>query len=414
LLHDLKKLMNNSILSNVGGRRSQKGGPSRSNSPILRLVTWFVALVWRTCVDWRAKRPVLTRVTAHVSVALLALAALLLGSIGLPSPHAAMGEAPSSRFVWSEQTNEPSEPELTPVGPIYLSTALAQASGADTIARRPMPHTTRPDRPRAEVSIYQVQAGDTIFDMAARFQLSPETILWSNRETLADAPWLIQPGLELHIPPVNGIYYTVREGDTVASLAEEYGIQPSAIYNQWNNLKEGDKLVEGQFVLLPGAKGEDVVWAAPVTSGPAAAAAGYSYGVCSGVSFTGPGANGWFILPTGSKTVSGWYFHDVRNPTHIGLDYRCHLGDPIYATDNGVVTIAGWNGGYGLLVEINHGNGYVTRYGHNSNLAVKCGDSVFQGQIISYCGSTGYSTGPHLHYEIRYNGIPQDPQLYEP
>jgi len=395
-------------------RRSQIVKSSISRSPVLRVVSWLVTAVWRTCVDWRIKRPLLTRVTAHFSVVMLALVAVLLGGVGMPSPRAAVGEASSSGFVRSGSADEADEPEVTPVPSVYPSNILPRSSSADTIGRLPMPHTTRPDRPRLEVISYLVQEGDNIFDIAARFQLSPETVVWSNRETLADAPWLIQPGLELYIPPVDGVYYTVRAGDTVASIAEEYGIESAAIYNEWNKLKEDTKLVEGQLLVLPGAKGEDVVWAPPVSTNPATGSAGYSHGICSGVSFTGPGANGWFILPTGSYAVSGWYFHDVRNPTHIGLDYRCRLGDPIYAADNGVVTIAGWNGGYGILVEINHGNGFVTRYGHNDSLAVSCGAPVYQGQIISYCGTTGYSTGPHLHYEIRYNGVPQDPQLYEP
>jgi len=280
--------------------------------------------------------------------------------------------------------------------------------------RLPVPHTDRPDRPRADVVTYQVQQGDNIFDIAIRFGLSPETVVWSNREALADAPWLIQPGLVLYIPPVDGIYYTVRAGETIAGIAANYEIDQSAIVNEWNKLKEGDKLQEGQLLVLEGAQGDDIVWAPPVSTSPSTGAVGYSYGVCSGVSFTGPGANGWFVLPTGSTRVSGWYFHDVRNPTHIGLDYACRLGDPLYAADNGVVTIAGWNGGYGILVEINHGNGFITRYGHNNSLAVKCGDAVYQGQVVGYCGTTGYSTGPHLHFEIRYNGVPHDPQNYLP
>jgi murein DD-endopeptidase MepM/ murein hydrolase activator NlpD len=144
------------------------------------------------------------------------------------------------------------------------------------------------------------------------------------------------------------------------------------------------------------------------------AGASYSYGICSGVSFTGPGANGWFTLPTGSSRVSGWYFRDPRNPGHIGLDYACRMGDPLYAADNGVVTIAGWNGGYGILVELNHGNGFVTRYGHFSEIIVGCGEPIYQGQLLGYCGSTGWSSGAHLHFEIRHNGVPQDPQIYLP
>ncbi len=86
----------------------------------------------------------------------------------------------------------------------------------------------------------------------------------------------------------------------------------------------------------------------------------------------------------------------------------------IVAADAGVVVWAGWNGGYGNLVRVRHGNGYETYYAHFNAYAVSCGEPVYQGQILGYCGTTGWSTGPHLHYEIRYNGVPQNPQLFEP
>jgi murein DD-endopeptidase MepM/ murein hydrolase activator NlpD len=288
-----------------------------------------------------------------------------------------------------------------------------RSEDVDTVVRLAVPHTIRPDRVRTEVVTYTIQSGDTIFGIALKFGVSPETIVWSNQEVLWDAPWLIKPGLELYIIPVDGVLHTVRAQETVASIALEYGVEPSAIYNDWNELEQGVALREGQLLVVAGATGDEVEWEPPPIY-PSAGVAGASYGICSGVSVSGPGANGWFILPTGSARVSGWYFHDPRNPTHIGLDYACRLGDPIYAGDNGVVTIAGWNGGYGILVELNHGNGFITRYAHLSELNVGCGTPVYQGQILGYCGSTGYSSGSHLHFEIRFNGVPQNPQGYLP
>jgi murein DD-endopeptidase MepM/ murein hydrolase activator NlpD len=161
---------------------------------------------------------------------------------------------------------------------------------------------------------------------------------------------------------------------------------------------------------VPGGQGDEITWEPPQ---PAPSQPRYSYQY-SASSAAAPAPNNWFILPTGSTLVSGWYFHDPRNPTHIGLDYKCHMGDPLYAADNGVVTIAGWNGGYGILVEVSHGNGFTTRYGHFSQLVVGAGQVVHQGDLLGYCGSTGWSTGPHLHFEIRKNGVPQDPMAYQP
>ena len=387
--------------------------PPSPRPPILRFVAWCMVAAWRLSVDWRAKRPFLTRATAHLSIIILTLVTIRLSGIGIPTPRAAIGRSPDDGDSPLQLTSL-AEPEATPLPPLTPSTNQSEVADTDTVARLPVPHTIIPDRLRAEIITYVVQPGDTIFDVASRFELTPETIVWSNREVLQDAPWLIQLGLELFILPVDGILHIVRADDTVAGIAAEYNVESTILYNEWNNIKEGDPIREGQFFIVPGGTGDEVVWTPPEPEYATSGSAQYSYGICSGVAFTGPGANGWFILPTGSSRVSGWYFHDVRNPTHIGLDYACRLGDPLYAADNGVVTIAGWNGGYGILVEINHGNSFVTRYGHFSDLVVGCGQPVVQGQLLGYCGSTGWSTGPHLHFETRYNGVPQDPQSYLP
>jgi hypothetical protein len=373
-----------------------------------------IVLAWRMGVDWRTKRPILTRATAHVSIIALALITIFISGIGLPVQEA-IGGSLNDANVFASKSNSLS---LQPAAPAPLLNLTANAlpplgAGGDIITRYPIPHTTIPDRLRAEIITYTVKPGDTIFDIAAQFSLLPETIVWSNREALQDAPWLIQLGLELFILPIDGVYHTVLAGETAESIAAEYEIETAALYNEWNGLKEGESLHEGQLLIIPGGKREAVVWTPPQPQ-YASGAAAYSYGVCSGVSFTGPGANGWFILPTGSSRVSGWYFRDRRNPGHIGLDYACRMGDPLYAADNGVVTIAGWNGGYGILVENNHGNGFITRYGHFSDIIVGCGQAVYQGQLLGYCGSTGWSSGAHLHFETRYNGVPQDPQNYLP
>jgi len=97
---------------------------------------------------------------------------------------------------------------------------------------------------------------------------------------------------------------------------------------------------------------------------------------------------------------------------HTGIDFRGDVGDPIRATAAGTVTAAGWSGGYGKLVEIDHGNGLATRYGHLSQIDVDVGDKVRIGQIIGRLGSTGRSTGPHLHYETRLDGEAVDPQKF--
>ena len=97
---------------------------------------------------------------------------------------------------------------------------------------------------------------------------------------------------------------------------------------------------------------------------------------------------------------------------HQGIDIAADMGTPIVATADGVVTAAGWNGGYGNMVDVDHGGGIVTRYGHASAVAVTVGQQVRRGEVIAYVGSTGRSTGPHVHYEVRVNGAPVNPAGY--
>jgi murein DD-endopeptidase MepM/ murein hydrolase activator NlpD len=97
---------------------------------------------------------------------------------------------------------------------------------------------------------------------------------------------------------------------------------------------------------------------------------------------------------------------------HTGLDFRAEVGDPVLVTAGGTVTVAGWSGGYGKMVEVDHGNGFATRYGHMSEIDVKVGQQVKTGQSLGKVGTTGRSTGPHLHYETRIDGEAVDPQRF--
>ncbi|MDU5395389.1 MAG: peptidoglycan DD-metalloendopeptidase family protein [Negativicoccus succinicivorans] len=126
--------------------------------------------------------------------------------------------------------------------------------------------------------------------------------------------------------------------------------------------------------------------------------------------------SGVFIWPTSGPITSpfGYRIHPIFGTQiyHSGIDIGVDTGTPIMAADSGVVVEADWLGGYGYAVVIDHGNGLSTLYGHNSELAVSPGQSVQQGQVIAYAGSTGYSTGPHCHFEVRVDGSPVDPMGY--
>lgn len=401
--------MDNSSKVSTDRERHWSVSPRRPpHSVVSRVRAWCARSVACIPADSERGHPLLIRATAHLTVVILALTAIGLSDLSIPAPQiAAGGSAGGDDMVSLTMAVEQVNPADNPPPTIMQST---HPPATDVIARQPVMHTVFPDRPRAEVITYTVKQDDNLSTIAYQHGLLARTIVWSNREAIQDAPWLIQPGLQLFILPVDGVYHTVSAGETIGEIAEEYDVEPSVLYNEWNDLEPGDTLTEGQLLVVPGGKGWEITWTPPQ---PEPTQDGYSYRH-SASSVTAPAARNYFILPTGSTRVSGWYFRDRRNPGHIGLDYACRLGDPLYAGDSGVVTIAGWHGGYGILVEIDHRNSFVTRYAHLSQLLVRGGQAVRQGDLIGYCGSTGWSTGPHLHFEIRRHGVPQDPLAYQP
>ncbi len=373
------------------------------------------AIVWRWGQDRHTLAAVIGRYSAHGAILFLALLVGLFGRVAL-SP---VGIAQSSEALETVSVFEGAAAEAEPLAtPTIMQSrqSVYFAPRPQGVVRQAVPQTNIPERVRLEVITYTVQSGDNVFLIAEKFELAPSTIVWSNKEALQGAPWLLSPGLTLQIPPVDGAYHTVMADESLQSIAGDYEVAVADIVNIWNDVEVGQSLREGTMLVIPGGIGEDFDWEPPPPppSQPAVGVASASWGYCGDTAVAGYGANGYFILPTGSYEVSGWVFHDARNPGHIGLDYRCHLGDPIVASDAGVVVFAGWGGGYGNLVRVSHGNGYQTYYAHFDSFAVGCGEPVAQGQILGYCGTTGYSSGPHLHYEIRMNGIPQNPALYEP
>lgn len=381
---------------------SFQGSPRALSRAFGRVLAKTIAWAWRLSSDRQAVASLLGRYSAHLGIIFLVLLLVFVGRITWTQISVAEDSAPSSQVA--------AEPMATPTLMTVGAVRSWQSPAQRAISRQVIPHTTIPDRVRLEVITYTVQMGDTIYDIAWKFDLSPETIVWSNMEPLQGAPWLINPGLVLAIPPIDGAYHTVAAGESVRSIAEQYEVEPVALYNMWNGIDRGQTLSEGQLLVVPGGVGETIQWEAPPPDPvlPMARSSSFSGSVTAAMT----GADGWWGLPTGSYAISGWTFHDPRNPRHIGLDYRCSLGDAIYAADNGIVTFTGWSGGYGNLVIVDHGNGYTSRYAHFDSIWVTAGDLVPQGSVLGACGTTGWSTGPHLHFEIRYGGVPQNPQLF--
>jgi murein DD-endopeptidase MepM/ murein hydrolase activator NlpD len=398
-------------------KQSAKSGPFGQHIPIERWFARFAVLVggklaWLTTCD--QGRSLLFRYTAH-----FVILAVLVGAIGLVSTAkttAAASNGSAKRLVNSvaQTTSNPSGDSSE----VYGSFGQGGPIVVDQIVVAPQanPYTAIPSRERRGVITYTVQAGDTLFGIAAQFGLRPESVLWANYDSLEDNPHLLRTGMDLAIPPVNGIVYTVADGDTVESIAEKYKVTPDAIYvdgYEWNLLKPGEQPFAGASLIIPGGSREFKAWTisaaenAPKTSYDSSGAPVVrgNIGTCGNVA---PGlvGTGSFIWPAAKHWVSGNNYAGW----HPGIDLAARLGDPIYAADNGVVIYAGWNNwGYGNLVVIDHGNGWQTWYAHNSEIYVGCGQNIYQGSVIAAAGSTGRSTGPHLHFETRFQGTLPNP-----
>lgn len=276
------------------------------------------------------------------------------------------------------------------------------------------PFTQAEQRPRDETIQYTVVQGDSINLIAARFGLKPETIAWSNPRRMIES---LQPGDVMNIPPADGVYVQAVGSTVLADYARRYQIADPYIIidSEYNpaiaNLTPDSIPPSGTWLFLPGGIAESINWNPVVEVEESGPRRGYvtnfavgDAGSCGQVQNTGGGA-GWVLpLRPGSYTITQGY-----SVYHQGIDLAASIGTPVLAANSGVVIFAGTNSsGYGLAVVLAHGP-YLTVYGHLSQWNVNCGDQVGAGQIIGLVGSTGRSSGPHLHFEIRRGYEPTNP-----
>ena len=302
-------------------------------------------------------------------------------------PTVAVGIVPAT-----EASNEVNNVDLPDIAPPVVA----------AVSRATNPHTIVPDRPRSEASEYVVERGDSIFGIAKYFSLKPTTVLWANYDTLNDNANDLSVGAKLRIPATDGIFYKWKEGDTLEGVAEKYRAKVKDILT-WpgNHLDLLTPVIKaGAYVMVPGGWRPTQPWLVPTMW---RANAGASRGIQAGCA-TGTGGaigTGYFVWPAGNHYLSGNDYSEI----HLGIDIAAGEGAPVYASDSGVVVWAApIGGGYGNMIMIDHGNGYTTLYAHLSAYLVHCGSSVNQGQRIALAGSTGNSTGPHLHFEVRQGG----------
>jgi len=277
------------------------------------------------------------------------------------------------------------------------------------VPRLAQERTIIPSRPRDEILKYTVLDGDSVFGISEKFGLKPETILWGNYYVLLDNPHALKPGQELSILPVDGTYHEWQQGEGLNGVAKYYGVTPEDIINYpANNLDAatiGDyaapNIAPGTWLIVPNGRREFVSWSAPlgVTRENPASARVLGEGACDPVS-GGAVGYGTFIWPANKHYLSGFDYSPSTN--HWGLDIAGNEGEAVYATDAGVVVYAGWNNyGYGNMIMVDHGNNFQSLYAHLTGYNVGCGQSVGQGELIGAIGTTGRSSGPHLHFEIR-------------
>jgi len=257
------------------------------------------------------------------------------------------------------------------------------------------PLTQVSEKPRADIFEYTVEDGDTLAAIAKKFSVDTDSIKWLNKNINEKK---IKPGSILQIPPVTGVVHTVKSGETVYSIATKYNVSAQSIvdfpFNEFSN-DETFALAIGQQVVVP-----DGEMPAEVISSPRSNIANILTPNAGVVSATG----NW-IWPAAGR-ITQYY-----KAWHKGLDIANHDGGNILAADSGTVVVAGWpdNSGYGNRIMIDHGNGYQTLYAHLSKIAVKVGQTVKRGDTVGQMGSTGRSTGTHLHFEVRTSAGNRDP-----
>ncbi len=343
----------------------------------------------------------------RVGTAFLTVALILLAVVGMRLFYLHFQQTDAGQPNKAALAAEAPTPTPTAIPAIMPSFSFAPTAYEFGISRLAMIHTTIPSRPRTEITTYTIQKGDTIFGIAEMFGLKPETILWGNYYTLLDDPHNINPGVVLNIMPMDGTYHRWSEGEGLNGVAHGYNVTPDVIINWSGNHLDpatlGDyahpNIEAGTMLFVPGGTRDYVTWSAPrISRDNPGVARILGPGSC-GTIVDGAVGTGAFIWPANNHWLSGYDYSPSTN--HFGIDIAGGLGDAIYAADNGVIVYAGWNDwGYGNVVVIDHDGGWQTLYAHLSVLNVGCGQSVYQGDVIGYFGSTGNSSGPHLHFEM--------------
>ena len=293
-------------------------------------------------------------------------------------------------FVFGEVFSSSSLVVNKPVSADYLK------STTDIIPKKEMAVTSLPPERRTKPLEYVIQPGDSLYTIGNQFKVSIDALKYING--LTDTS-ILSIGEEITVPPISGLMHKVESGDTIGSIATKYDVAPQAIAD-FNYILDTSKLAVGEELVIPDGKIPEIPH--PIIYIPS-----YSYGK-EGTAKPNKSFCAW---PSTVRIITQYYtwYHngmDIASPKNAGMP-------PILACSSGTVVRAGWDPfGLGLHVAIDHGNGFETVYGHMSRIDVSYGDEVDRGERIGLMGSTGRSTGPHVHFMVKYNGVSQDPLNY--
>jgi murein DD-endopeptidase MepM/ murein hydrolase activator NlpD len=298
--------------------------------------------------------------------------------------------------------SKPPAPEKVPVAvsvplPDEEPTLAMEAEMAEAPTAQPVAAASaQAEEPKVKWQEYSVTAGDTIGGIAEHFGLSSATLLAANNLGGSD---VLSIGQALIIPPADGMVHLVQEGDSLWDIAVQYDVEVEAIVKA-NPEVEPSALQPDERLMIPGAKPPSRRYVASARGETRSSARKFDYWPAAGPLTD---AFGWRVHPVyGSRS-----FHD-------GMDIGIASGTPLRAVGGGTIAYAGWYGGYGLVVKIDHGGGVVTQYSHMSRVTVDVGQQISGGQQVGYSGNTGVSTGPHLHFSLFLNGSPSDPLPWLP
>jgi len=405
----MKNMQNNFNEEASGSPESIKGKADASSTPLRR--PSLISRWMNNLVQMGLGESLLRVGTNLFSIVVIVIVILLAQAYyrQTPGPLSVNSNQPSGAAAQTVEMNINSMPSLD----------IPIISG---IARAAQLHTNVPSRPRQEITIYTVQDGDTVFGIADKFGIEPETILFGNYNILVDDPHSLKPGQELTILPVNGVYWEWLGGIPFGDWAKFYHVTAADVIefpgNHIDPNTVGDyenaNIKTGTWLIIPGGSREFTTWYAPVgvTRENPSSARVMGQGACDPVS-GGAVGYGTYVYPTNKHYLSGFDYSEKTN--HRGIDLAGSEGEGVYATDAGVIVYSGWNDyGYGNMVMIDHGNGFQSLYGHLSAIYRGCGQSVGQGEGIGAVGTTGRSSGPHLHFELMTSTWKVNPWDYLP